>query len=81
MSEIEKIYYNMEKLSEDWGDMPETEKAYEAMEAALGEKNLIKYEDEICDYGAANEKQGFIKGFQYAVSLLTCGRRITQEVY
>lgn len=74
MSYLEKIYYNMEKLSDDWTDTPEIRAASDKLEKALGEELYIKYEDEISDCESANHKEGFIKGFQYAVSLLTSGR-------
>ncbi len=38
MKNIEKLYYNMENLSDNWGDMPETRKANKELENALGRK-------------------------------------------
>lgn len=76
MSNLEKMYYNMEKLSDDWEDMPETKKSRDKLEETIGNELYAKYEDVICDYVSANEKQGFIKGFQYAVSLLTSGKAV-----
>lgn len=41
------------------------------MEEVVGREFYLKYEDVISDCVSASEKQGFIQGFQYAVSLLT----------
>ncbi len=71
MKNIEKLYYNMENLSDNWGDMPETRKANKELENALGRKLYMEHEEKILAYMVASEKQGFIRGFQYAVSLLT----------
>ncbi len=76
MSNIEKLYYNMEKLTDNWNDMPEKKAANEKLEEAVGQDFYLKYEDVICDCMVANEKQGFILGFQYAVSLLTGGKTV-----
>lgn len=78
MSEIEKIYYNMDNLSDDRVDTPEVLAAYDAIKTALGDEIIRRCEDEIMSFGAEHEKQGFVEGFQYAISLLTCGRK--QEV-
>ncbi len=74
MSNLERLYYNMHNLTDDLKDDEETIKARDDVENALGEKAYGKYEDVIGSLAAANEKQGFILGFQYAVSLLTGGR-------
>lgn len=79
MSDLEKLYYNMEKLSDDWTDTPELKAARDKLQKALGEELCVKYEDEICDCEAANHKEGFIKGFEYAVSLLTGGKGGTRK--
>lgn len=71
MNYLEKLYYNMDKLSDKYGDMEETKEAQDIMEKAIGAEVCEKAEDEICCCMSANEKQGFIHGFQYAVSLLT----------
>lgn len=76
MSNLEKLYYNMEKLYDDWADTPETKAASDRLENALGDELYMKYEDEICDCQSANHKDGFMKGFQYAVSLLTSGKAV-----
>jgi hypothetical protein len=43
----------------------------------MGKELYGKYEDEIIDCTDANEKQGFIFGFQYAVSLLVNGEAVS----
>ncbi len=74
MNSIEKLYYNMDKLNENWTDTPEVKAASDRLEEALGDELYAKYEDEICNCTAANHKEGFVKGFQYAISLLTGGK-------
>lgn len=71
MSNLEKLYYNMDKLDDNWVDTPEVKAASDQLIEALGNELYAKYEDEILYYTAANHKEGFVKGFQYAVSLLT----------
>lgn len=76
MSNLEKLYYNFHKLS---GDDPETREVREArdnVENALGSETYFGCEDEITMLESLNEKQGFIKGFRYAVSLLTDGKAV-----
>lgn len=76
MNYLEKLYYNMDKLNDNWVDTPEVKAASDRLEEALGDELYAKYEDEICDCTAANHKEGFIKGFQYAISLLTSGKAV-----
>ncbi len=76
MSNLEKLYYNMEKLSDDWCDMKETREARDKLEKAIGAKLYAKYEDEICSCMGLYEKRGYIQGFAYEVSLLTSGRAL-----
>lgn len=76
MTTIERLYYNIDKLSDDWECQPEISAASDRLEKALGRELYTKYEDEISDHGEANLKDGFIKGFQYAVSLLTNGKTV-----
>lgn len=71
MNYLEKLYYNMEKLSDKCVDLEDTKEAQDAMEKAIGAEVYEKAEDEICCCMSANEKQGFIHDFQYAVALLT----------
>lgn len=77
MSNIEKLYHNLYLLDEHYKDMPETKEAADKLEKAMGDELYVKYEDEICNCKAENEKQGFIFGFQYAVSLLTGGKAVS----
>lgn len=76
MSNLEKLYYNMDKLNDNWADTEEVKAASDRLEEALGDELYAKYEDEICDCTAANHKEGFIKGFQYAMSLLISGKAV-----
>jgi len=76
MSNLEKLYYNMEKLNDNWIDTPETKAASDRLENALGGELYMKYEEEICNCQSANHKDGFIKGFQYAVPLLISGKAV-----
>lgn len=76
MSNIEKLYYNLHLLDEYYMDLPEVKEAGNKLEKAMGDELYRKYEDEICNCKAENEKQGFIFGFQYAVSLLTGGKEV-----
>lgn len=76
MGNIEKLYYNLCLMNEH-ADMPETIEAGDRLEGAMGEELYCKYEDEIIDCTAANEKQGFIFGFQYTVSLLINGEAVS----
>lgn len=79
MSNLEKLYYNMHELSDNWVDMPEVRAASDRLEEVLGHELYTKYEGEISDCESAHEKQGFISGFQYAVSLLTSGKEAVYE--
>ncbi len=76
MSNLEKLYYSMDKLDDNWTDTPEVMDAIDSLEQALGDKLYAKYEDEITNCLSANHKEGFIKGFEYAVSLLTSGKAV-----
>ena len=80
MSNIEKLYYNMNKLNDNYKDTEETQEAQEAMEAilesAMSREAYLECEEAIYKCMSANEKQGFITGFQYAVSLLTSGKAV-----
>lgn len=76
MTTIEKLYYNMHVLSDNWIASPEAMEKSDRLEEALGHKLYMKYENEINDCESAYEKQGFISGFQYAVSLFTSGKAV-----
>lgn len=74
MSHIEKLYYNLNKLIENYSDTEETREARKAMESMLeslmSREDYLECEAVIATCMSANEKQGFVYGFQYAVSLL-----------
>ena len=81
MSELEKLfyYYNAEVGKNDF---KETKEASENVWNYLKEKekeksSYLDAEEKIIALASANEKQGFINGFQYAVTLLTSGKPIT----
>lgn len=75
MTNLEKLYYNMHVLTDDYADSKEAEEARDAVEKDLG-KDFMKYEDTIAAFASATEKQGFITGFKCAVSLMTSGKEI-----
>lgn len=76
MSDIEKLYNNLAFVTDDYADTEETKEARHNVENALGKKAYLKYEDKIAILEGAVEKQAFIFGFQYAVSLLTGGKAV-----
>lgn len=79
MSYIEKLFNNLDKLIDNYVDTEETKKARKDMEESLGRELYFEHEEEIATLLVANEKQGFMYGFQYAVSLLTSGREILES--
>ncbi len=76
MSDIEKLYYNIHKLTDGYKDTEEVNQARDNVESVLGRETYFECESEISILASANEKQGFIIGFQYAVSLLTGGKAV-----
>ena len=78
MSNLEKLYYNFDKLIDNFDDTPEVKAASDRMEKAMGSELYTRYEDEIMRYVSAEHKDGFITGFQYAVSLLTSGKAVRE---
>jgi len=76
MSNLEKLYYNMEKLNDDYKDTEEVKQARDKVEKVLGKETYFECESEISDFAVSLEKQGFITGFQYAVSLLASGKAV-----
>ncbi|RKI35612.1 hypothetical protein D7V86_26475 [bacterium D16-51] len=72
MSEIEKLYLNMDEKV--LVDLPETREASDRLYEEVGDDFIAEHEDTLIELTAANEKQGFIYGFQYAVRLLMEGR-------
>ena len=65
---IENLYYML--ISKNWCDNEEVKEAQSALEEYLTEDTYILVVSELCRYGSACEKQGFVNGFRYAVSLL-----------
>lgn len=78
MNAVEKIYYNMDKLSDNYVDLAESieasDKVTSAIKSLVPEDKQLKFSDEVSHSQAAYEKQGFIYGFNFAVSLLTSGK-------
>ena len=76
MTAIEKVYYNMDKLYDNFVDLPETLEVRAEFERNVEElipaEKKMYFNDSLMALTAANEKQGFLYGFQYAVSLFTC---------
>ena len=68
MSEIEKLYLSMDENV--LVDLPETQEASDRLYEEFGDDFIMRHEDTIIRLTSANEKQGFIYGFQYAVRLL-----------
>lgn len=71
MSEIEKIYYTyMDDISLG-GDSEEIIQAREILYEQLDKKGMSSYdyEDHIEDLASKHEKQGFLNGFKYAMSI------------
>ena len=54
MNNLEKLYYNMDKLSDECRDLEDTKEARDAMEKAIGAEVYEKAEDEICCCMSAN---------------------------
>ncbi|MBD5472821.1 MAG: hypothetical protein HDR20_07970 [Lachnospiraceae bacterium] len=85
ISMIEKIYNSLMD-DEAYGDLPETEEARKKLKTYVM-NNLLSSDDEesyrqwmelertVSEFGIVNEQQGFIFGFNYAVELLTKGRK------
>ena len=81
MSEVEKIYYNMDKLTDNFVDLPESEEARKKFDAdfekMIPEDKRMAFSDLMTNATSAYEKQGFIYGFNYAVALLTSGKVVS----
>ena len=75
MGVLNKIYEKLEILYGNYMDMPETKEARKSLFCYLGEKGVDVMEAEhyftplISEY----ERQGFLYGFRYAVSLFLDG--------
>lgn len=77
MSNLEKIYCSMHELSDDFNEEPQEMKdAEDELEKLMGKELYTKFEIKILGYAGISHKDGFIKGFQYAVSLLTSGKAV-----
>jgi len=74
MSEIEKLYLNLD--DKVLVDLPETREASDFLYKEFGNKFNLEHEAAITRLTSANEKQGFIYGFQYAVRLLMEGKQV-----
>lgn len=76
--EIEKIYYNLHILMDDYQDLPETKESddkfgeYIREHIGVGKRMEMEIDDLLGECKAKYEKQGFIYGFEYVVRLLTC---------
>ena len=73
--EIDKIYNNIEKLTDGYADLPETQQAHSDAMAYLKEHKLppkieSAVSDLLNDISYYGERQGFLYGFQYAIRLL-----------
>lgn len=75
---LDKIYSNIDKLIDNYADLPETEEA-EKRFWEYAEKNILQgnrivkereLESALYDVAYFNEKQGFIYGFNYALGLI-----------
>lgn len=75
---LNKIYGNIDKLIDNYTDLPETQEAdekfweYARQNILQGNKSVKERELESALYDVAyfNEKQGFIYGFNYALELM-----------
>ena len=67
---IENLYSMLLSGNGTWNDSEEVKETQSAIEEYLTEDVYILVESEVCRYGLACEKQGFVNGFRHAVSLL-----------
>ena len=75
---LDKIYGNIDKLIDDYTDLPETKEAdkrfweYAKKNILQGSENVKERELESVLYDVAyfNEKQGFKYGFNYALEIM-----------
>lgn len=71
-----KIYSNLHLLLDDFTDFPETEEAENNFWKFVKKNVLsnrepdIEFENVLLDVAHYNQKQGFIYGFKYAISLM-----------
>ncbi len=72
---IDKIFDNFEMLYENYMDMPETRKERNNIFKHMEEKgiDIIEIEQDISALNSEYERQGFLYGFRYAISLFLDG--------
>lgn len=72
---IDKIFDNFEILYENYMDMPETQKERNNIFKHMEEKgiDIIEIEQDISILNSEYERQGFLYGFRYAISLFLDG--------
>ena len=72
---IDKIFDNFEILYENYMDMPETQKERNNIFKHMEEKgiDIIEIEQDISTLNSEYERQGFLYGFRYAISLFLDG--------
>lgn len=84
MDRIEQIYYNFNILSDNLPDLPEIKEKEAELWTYMDHRNFfgnagisktkLELEGLVIALASANEKQGFIRGFQYATELLSSKR-------
>lgn len=75
---IDRIFRNLERLIDDYEDLPETIEAEDRFWKYVdtnflrnkSSKEIRNFEKVFYDAGFCKEKQGFLYGFNYAVKLL-----------
>lgn len=78
MKMIDRIFENLEKLMDNYVDLPETREAEERFweyvdsNILLNAENYekIEFENVLYDFGSFREKQGFLYGFNLAMDLM-----------
>ena len=72
---IDKIFDNFEILYENYMDMPETQKERNNIFKHMEEKgiDIIEIEQDISTLNSEYERQCFLYGFRYAISLFLDG--------
>ena len=75
---VEKLFYHIDNLEPGFVDSPEVEEAHKkAMDFLkdhkMPQKIELEVDDLLCGINYAGERQGFVRGFKYAVKLLIGG--------
>ena len=78
---IDRIFNNLEKLIDGYGDSPETVAAenrfWECLDTNykkdMGRDEIIRVEDVLYEMASCKEKQGFFYGFHFAMDLMGKG--------